>query len=476
MNMQQANMIIDGATLQSDMAVDVINPATGEAFAQCYFGTEGDVDKAVAAASAAFGSWSSLSDEVRKGKMMELAGLLEANMPELMELVTKESGKPMGGLNGIGSGMEVGGSIAWTQVTSSFDVPVEVIQDNEEARIEVHRKPLGVVGSITPWNWPLLISIWHVIPALRTGNTVVIKPSPYTPVATSRFVALANTVLPAGVLNLVHGDSEVGSAISSHPGIEKIIFTGSTATGKKIMELSSGNLKRLTLELGGNDAGIVLPDVDVAEVAPKLFGAGFHNNGQTCAALKRLYVHESQYEDMCAALAEQAGSVVVGDGMQEESQLGPLQNARQLNIVKNLVESARENNGRIVCGGEEIDGGGYFYQPTIVADQTDGDRIVDEEQFGPVLPVIKYSDVDEAVARANRNSQGLGGSVWSNDIEKAVGIAQRLECGAVWVNEHGAIQPDAPFGGVKQSGVGVEFGTHGLLEYTSIQTLKIAKG
>ena len=473
--MQKANMIINGVSQQTNMPVEVINPATGQAFAQCYFGSEADVDKAVDSAQAAFKQWGSLPDTERKAKMMELAGLLEANMPELMELVTKESGKPMGGLNGIGSGMEVGGSIAWTQVTASYDLPVEVIQDNEEARIEVHRKPLGVVGSITPWNWPLLISIWHVIPALRTGNTVVIKPSPFTPVATSRFVELANTVLPAGVLNLVHGDGEVGSAISSHPGISKIIFTGSTATGRKIMELSSGNLKRLTLELGGNDAGIVLPDVDVAEVAPKLFGAGFHNNGQTCAALKRLYVHESQYEDMCAALAEQAQAVVVGDGLQEESQLGPLQNARQLKIVKTLVDSARENNGRIVCGGEEIKGGGYFYQPTIVADQTDGDRLVDEEQFGPVLPVIKYTDVDDVVRRANANSQGLGGSVWSNDIDKAKAVAQQLECGACWVNEHGAIQPDAPFGGVKQSGVGVEFGMHGLLEYTSIQTLKIAK-
>ena len=473
--MYQAKMFIDGTAKTSSMAVDVINPATGEPFAQCHFGTADDVDTAVAAARRAFAEWSKVPDADRKAKMMEVAGLIEANMPELMELVTKESGKPMGGLNGIGSGMEVGGSIAWTQVAASYDLPVEVIQDNDEARVEVHRKPLGVVGSITPWNWPLLISIWHIIPALRTGNTVIVKPSPFTPAATSRFVELANTVLPAGVLNLVHGDVEVGSAISSHPDINKIIFTGSTATGKKIMELSAGNLKRLTLELGGNDAGIVLPDVDVAEVAPKLFAAGFHNNGQTCAALKRLYVHESQYEEMCQALTALANSVVVGDGMQAESQLGPLQNSRQLNIVKNLVESARENNARILSGGEQIEGPGYFYKPTIIADQTDGDRIVDEEQFGPVMPVIKYSDIDEVVERANRNSQGLGGSVWSKDLDKAQAIAQRLETGSAWVNDHGSIQPDAPFGGIKQSGMGVEFGLHGLLEYTSVQTVKVAK-
>lgn len=473
--MHQAKMFIDGSLVESQNLVDVINPATGEAFAQCHFGNEADVDAAVAAARRAFGEWSQVSDADRKAKIIEIAGLIEANMPELMELVTKESGKPMGGLNGIGSGMEVGGSIAWTQVATSYDMPVEVIQDNDEARIEVHRKPLGVVGSITPWNWPLLISIWHIIPALRTGNTVVIKPSPFTPVATTRFVELANSVLPAGVLNLVHGEGEVGGAISGHPDINKIIFTGSTPTGKKIMEMSAGNLKRLTLELGGNDAGIVLPDVDVAEVAPKLFGAGFHNNGQTCAALKRLYVHESQYEEMCDALVKLANSVVVGDGLKEESELGPLQNAKQLSIVKNLVENARENNGRILSGGEQIDGGGYFYKPTIVADQSDGDRIVDEEQFGPVLPVIKYTDIEDVIERANRNSQGLGGSVWSNDIEKAQQIAQRLETGSVWINEHGSIQPDAPFGGVKQSGLGVEFGLAGLLEYTSSQTVKIPK-
>ena len=236
--MLQARMVINGAIKQSNTAVDVINPATEEVFAKCYLGNEADVDSAVSAARNAFASWSTLADQERKSKMMELASLLEANMPELMELVTKESGKPMGGLNGIGSGMEVGGSIAWTQVTASLDLPVEVIQDNDEARIEVHRKPLGVVGSITPWNWPLMIAIWHVIPALRTGNTVVIKPSPYTPVATARFVELANTVLPAGVLNLVHGDTEVGAAISMHRDINKIIFTGSTETGKRIMEAS----------------------------------------------------------------------------------------------------------------------------------------------------------------------------------------------------------------------------------------------
>ena len=473
--MQQAKMIINGAPKTSDNVVDVINPATEKVFAQCHFGKKSDVDDAVVAARNAFPAWSALSDEQRKQKLFEVADLLEANMPELMELVTLENGKPMNGLNGVGSGMEVGGSIAWIRATASFDLPIEVVQDNDEARVEVHRKPLGVVASITPWNWPLLIGIWHVIPALRAGNTVLIKPSPYTPVATSKFVQLANSILPEGVLNIVHGDTEIGTAISTHKGINKIIFTGSTPTGKKIMELSAASLKRLTLELGGNDAGIVLPGADIESMADKLFGVSFHNNGQTCAALKRLYVHESQYEEMCKALALRANLAKVGDGLNADTELGPLQNARQLHIIKSIMTSVEENGGSVLSGGRELDGDGYFYAPTIVADQTDGDRVVDEEQFGPILPVVKYSDVDEVVTRINRNEAGLGGSVWSSDLEAAKAVGTRLECGTVWINDHGSVQPDAPFGGVKQSGLGVEFGVQGLKECTSIQTVKVAK-
>ncbi|HJW54165.1 MAG TPA: aldehyde dehydrogenase family protein, partial [Burkholderiaceae bacterium] len=388
-----------------------------------------------------------------------------------------ESGKPMAGLNGVGAGMEVGGAIAWTQFTASLSLPVEVIQDNAEARIEVHRKPLGVVGSITPWNWPLMIAIWHVTPALRAGNTVVIKPSANTPVATLRFVELANTILPPGVLNVVTGtrSAGIGAAIAKHPDINKIVFTGSTPAGKEIMVNSAGNLKRLTLELGGNDAGIVLPDVDIKAVAPKLFGAGFHNNGQTCACLKRLYVHESIYEALCAELVKIARETVVGNGLNAGTHLGPVQNESQLRFVQTLVEDAKAHGGRILCGGKAIPGPGYFFEPTLVADVSNGIRLVDEEQFGPVLPIIKYRDIDEAIRLANDNPNGLGGSLWSRDTAKAAGLASRLECGTAWVNEHGAIQPDAPFGGVKQSGLGVEFGRYGLEEYTSIQTVKIMK-
>jgi acyl-CoA reductase-like NAD-dependent aldehyde dehydrogenase len=320
-----------------------------------------------------------------------------------------------------------------------------------------------------------MIAIWHVMPAIRTGNTVVIKPSSLTPLTTLRFVELANEVLPPGVLNIVTAESGIGSAMARHPGINKIVFTGSTPTGKNIMQNGAANLKRCTLELGGNDAGIVLPDVDPKEIAPKLFMTGFHNSGQTCACLKRLYVHEAVYDDICSEMAAIAGQVKVGDGLEEGVDFGPLQNADQLKFVCELAEDAKKAGGRFLCGGERPKGPGYFFPLTLVADVTDGTRLVDEEQFGPILPIIKYADIDDAIRRANNSPFGLGGSVWSKDPEKAKQIASRLECGTAWVNDHASIQPDAPFGGVKESGYGVEFGNYGLEEYTYIQTLKVVK-
>ena len=473
--MNQYNMFIDGEAVASAQYFDVVNPALGEPFAQCAQGTVGDVDRAVRAAGTAFTDWSRLSDEERKKMLHQVAAVLEANMAELMQLITQETGKPLGGLGGVGAGMEVGGAANWAHVNADIDLPVEVIQDNEDARIEVHRKPLGVVASITPWNWPLLIAIWHVIPALRAGNTVVMKPSPFTPIATARFVELANGVLPNGVLNPITGGPKVGEAISQHPGIAKIVFTGSTQTGKHVMRSAAASLKRLTLELGGNDAGIVLDDVDPKVIAPKLLAACFHNNGQTCAALKRLYVHESIHDAVCDELTALASELVVGNGLEEATQLGPLQNKKQLDIVIDLADSARQQGGRFLCGGKPIPGAGYFFQPTIVADLSNGDRLVDEEPFGPIVPVIKFSDTEEALDLANDNDSGLGASVWSSDVDRATVLALRMQAGSVWINEHGAIQPNAPFGGVKQSGFGVEFGSHGLEEFTSLQTLKIVK-
>jgi len=473
--MLQCDMIIGGEKISAKDSFDVVNPASGEAFASCQLGTASDVDAAVVAARAAFPEWSGMADEKRVEMISALIPALEARMPEFMQLVTQESGKPMGGLNGVGSGMEVGGAMAWIGATAALKPAVEVAHEDDNVKIEVRRRPLGVVGSITPWNWPLMITIWHVIPALRAGNTVVLKPSEYTPVAVTRFAELVNEILPAGVLNLVLGAGEVGSAIASHTGIDKVVFTGSSRTGRRVMESASTNLKRLTLELGGNDAGIVLPDINVEAMAPKLFAACFHNNGQTCAALKRLYVHESIYDDVAEAIAAQAREVVVGDGLDEETQLGPIQNLAQLEIVKSLAQDAKDQGGNFLTGGNQIDRPGYFFEPTVVTGLSNGSRLVDEEPFGPIVPIIKYSDLDEVLERANDSESGLGGSIWSSDPEKAAELVARMECGTVWVNDHAGLNPNAPFGGIKQSGFGVEFGEWGLDEFSALQTVWLSK-
>ena len=472
--MSEYGLIIDGKKISTDETFAVLNPATEQVFAQCPKATEADLDRAVAAARSAFGSWSLVADSERSRLLHAVADALEANIPELAGLLIAEQGKPMNGFAGLGAGFELGGTVAWCHATAGLDLPVEVLQDNDTARIEVHRKPIGVIGSITPWNYPVLIAIWHSIPALRTGNTVVLKPSEYTPIATLRAVEIMNEILPPGVINIVTGDGSLGAAMSNHADIDKIIFTGSTATGKKIMESASCNLKRLTLELGGNDAAIVLPDTNVAEAAPKIFATAFINNGQTCAALKRLYVHEDIYDEMCTALTGIANSVTTGDGAGDVD-FGPVQNKAQFDRVCSMADDARARGAKFLSGGEPDAGQGYFYPATIVADVDDDAQLVREELFGPILPVLKFKDTDDALKRANSSPSGLGGSVWSADVERATQLASRLECGTAWVNNHAMIQPDAPFGGVKQSGFGVEFGRHGLEECTTIQTMQISK-
>jgi acyl-CoA reductase-like NAD-dependent aldehyde dehydrogenase len=472
--MTDYKLIIDGKKVSTAETFPVLNPATEEVVAQCPKATPEHVDQAVAAARRAFPAWSATPDAERSRIVHAIADALEAHSEELSELLTLEQGKPGVGFAGMGAAFEIGGTMAWAHATADLELPVEVIQDNDEARIEVHRKPLGVIGSITPWNFPLMIAIWHTMPALRSGNTVVIKPSEFTPLTTLRAAEIINELVPPGVFNIVTGDGSLGAALSSHPDINKMVFTGSTATGKKIMQSAAGNLKRITLELGGNDAAIVLPDTDVAAAAPKIFATALFNNGQTCAALKRLYVHEDIYDEMCEALAAIARSVKTGDGSGEVD-FGPIQNKMQFDKVCTIAREAKESGARFLTGGEPMEGAGYFFPVTIVADIADDTRLVAEEPFGPILPILKFTDVEDALRRANDSNNGLGGSVWSADTQRASELASRLECGTAWVNAHAMIQPNMPFGGVKESGLGVEFGRYGLEEYTNIQSLYIAK-
>ena len=470
--MSDYGLIINGKKVFSSNTFSVLNPANEEVIAECPIASKDQLDEAVSAASIAFKTWSAEPDNIKAEACGNISAAITEHAEELAHLLTLEQGKP---LNGAGSRFELGGAAGWAGYTSTLSLPVKTIQDDDSARILQTRKPIGVVGSILPWNWPLMIGVWHVLPAIRSGNTVVMKPSPYTPLSTLRMAEIMNECLPPGVLNCVSGEDELGQWMTEHSGIQKIIFTGSIPTGKRVMSSSSATLKRLTLELGGNDAGIVLDDVDPAAVAPGIIEGAFLNNGQTCAALKRLYVHESVHDELCEKLAEVANAVPMGNGLNEENLQGPIQNKMQYDKVVGLYEDAKEKGGKVLCGGDIPDEPGYFMSYTLMTNVTDGMRIVDEEQFGPLLPIIKYSDVNEVLEKANGLETGLGGSVWSSDIERAAEIAAKLECGTAWVNQHGPIAPNVPFGGVKCSGIGVEFAEEGLHEYTTIQVVNVAK-
>jgi len=439
---------------------EVLDPATGEVVGRVADRSADDLDRAVAAARAAQPAWAARSDADRVGLLLRAADAVEAAAEPLAELLSREQGKP---LNGPNARFEVGACAAWLRATAATELPGGTVVDDEDTHAELHYRPVGVVGAIGPWNWPMMITVWQVAPALRMGNTVVVKPSEYTPLSVLALVHVLNSVLPDDVLSAVAGGRDVGARLSSHPDIDKLMFTGSTATGQAIVKSSADTLKRLTLELGGNDAGIVLPDVDPKAIAEGLFWGAFINTGQTCAALKRLYVHTDVYDDVCAALTEVAKAMPMGRGLDEGNVLGPLQNRAQYDIVARLVDAARESGAKILVGGDPAaDGPGHFYPTTLVADIDDENPLVAEEQFGPALPIIRYDDVESAVAMANRLDVGLGASVWSSDRDAALAVAARLEAGTVWINAHGGVHPMIPFGGVKKSGYGLEFGVEGL--------------
>ena len=468
--MSEYKLLINGEMVDGDLTMDVVNPATEEKLADCPRASESQLNAAVAAAKAAFPAWSKTGIDELKAVVLKIADVVEANAAELAQLLTKEQGKPLEDAT-----TEVYGMAAFCRYFTSLDLPVEVLEDSEGRRVEVHRNPLGVVGAIVPWNFPLILMAFKLPPALIAGNTLVIKPAPTTPLSTLRIAELIQDVAPAGVINFITDANDLGAPMTAHPDVRKISFTGSTETGAKVMAGAAGLLKRITLELGGNDAGIVLDDVNPKEAAQKLFDSAFQNSGQVCIAMKRLYVHENIYDEVCDELASIANDTIIGDGLEQGTKLGPLNNKMQYDKVKALIEDAKKE-GNVIAGGEFPDKPGYFIRPTIVRDIKEGSRLVDEEQFGPVLPVMSFADESEAIERANASAWGLGGSVWSANPERAYALAEQMDTGTVWINKHAELDPTIPFGGAKMSGLGNELGQEGLQEFTQQKIINMAKG
>lgn len=463
-------MLIGGRLVSAERMVDVVNPATEEVFARVPHATEAQLDEAVAAAADAQRAWAQTSMAERRAKIEALAAAIGARADALARAITMEQGKPL---------PEAMGEVEWSQGylahTATLELPDRVIQDDAQFRIETRHKPLGVVGAIVAWNFPLLLCCWKIGPALMAGNAIVLKPAPTTPVSALLLGEICAEVFPAGLVNVITDMNDLGPKMTAHPGIAKIGFTGSSETGKRIMASAAATMKRVTLEMGGNDPAIILPDVDVRKTAEKIYGGAFMNAGQVCLAVKRAYVHDAIYDEFCDALAEIANAAVVDDGLKQGTTIGPIQNKAQYEKVKGFLDDAKAS-GKVIAGGEVRAGKGYFISPTIVRDVRDGQRIVDEEQFGPILPVIRFDDVDQVIARTNASDYGLGGSVHSADVDKAAEIAGRIESGTVWVNQQLNIGPHIPMAGFKGSGLGVEQSVEGLTEYTQMQVINIARG
>ena len=457
---RQFKMLVGGELVDGASSFDVINPATGESFAQCPKADAALIDRAVAAAKQAFPAWAARPIEERAALIGQISDALEARAGEFASLLTSEQGKPLDQAM-----YEVMGSVFTLRAFAEMRIDPKTLREGNGNTVTEHRTPLGVVAAITPWNFPIILVMNKMGPALITGNTMVIKPAPTTPLTTLLLGEVCAKILPAGVVNVVCDQNDLGALLTSHKDVAKVAFTGSTATGKKVMASAAEGVKRVTLELGGNDAAIVLDDVDARQVARKVYGGAMANAGQICVAIKRAYVPASMYEDFCDELATLAKAAVVDDGAKQGTTVGPIQNRMQFEKVKALLEDAKAR-GTVIAGGEALDRPGYFMPPTIVRDLDDDAPLVREEQFGPVLPVLKYTEIDDVIARANDSDMGLGGTVWGRDLDRATAVAKRIDTGTVWVNQYLAIDANIPFRGSKQSGLGGELGESGLHEYT----------
>lgn len=463
---------IDGAAVDGIGYFDVINPATASAFARAPDASREQLDQAVTAARRAFRSWRTVPAQERKQILSGFAAAIRAQTQDLAQLLTREQGKPLAA-----AVREIEASASRIEGLLSFELAPETLRSDERGRVVLEYQPLGVVGAIAPWNSPVLLGLQIAAQALVAGNAVILKPSPFTPLATLKVGEIAARTLPRGLFNTLSGGNDLGRWMTEHAGIDKIGFVGSVATGKRVLgSAAATNLKRVSLELGGNDAAIVLADADVDAIAPRLFWAAFANSGQRCMAVKRVLVHESVSDRLGAALAQLARQARVGDGFEPGVELGPVQNRPQFERVLGLMQDALKRGGRALAGGATLDRPGYFIAPTIVTGVAEGTPLVDEEQFGPVLPLLTFTDIDDAVARANATRFGLGASVWSGNPQHAAEIARRLEAGTVWINAHGGSEPEIPFGGFKESGIGRGLGRMGLESYAEPRVLHLPHG
>ena len=463
--------LIDGKMVDNGQWLEVLNPATEQVVGRVPSCGKEELDSAVAAARRAFTQWKKTTAEERQQVVQGIAAAIKENADELYRLLTSEQGKPHAQAQ-----QEIYGAAGLAAAQSTLTLDDVINQDDDTRLSRTRRVPVGVVGGIVPWNFPIMMAIQKIVPALVAGCTIVLKPSPFTPLTTLRVAELIKDVVPAGTVNIITGEDTLGPLITEHPDIDKITFTGSTATGKKIMEGASGDLKRITLELGGNDASIVLPDADVEKVAEQLFWSSFSNAGQVCIAAKRIYIHEYIYDDLSKAIADYAKTVVVGDGSQQGTGVGPIQNKKQYERVLDLIQDAKDNGYKFLTGGDKDPSGTGYYVPITILDNPPEDaRIVAEEQFGPVMPLMKFASVDEVIERANNSEYGLAGAVWTKDTDKGVEIAEQLETGTVWINEFMQLSPFAPFGGHKQSGFGAEYGIDGLKEFTYPQVITVKR-
>ncbi|MFT4053597.1 MAG: aldehyde dehydrogenase family protein [Novosphingobium sp.] len=463
-------LLIDGALIEGASSIDVVNPATGLVLTSAPRADERQAEQAVAAAKRAFPGWCALGYAERRRYLEAFAEAVRLRVDDFARLLTQEQGKPL-----MQAKQEVLGAVAALTYYAPLELEPRVLRDTPTERIIEQRYPLGVVAAITPWNYPLLLLMVKLAPALITGNTVIAKPAPTTPLTTLLLGEIAAEILPRGVFQTLVDQNDLGALLSHHPDVAHVSFTGSTPTGKKVMSSAADTLKRFTLELGGNDAAIILDDADITKVAPCIFSGATTNAGQICLAVKRVYAPNTMMDALCAELTRLAGEAVVGDGLQQGTTIGPIQNRAQFEKVLGFIEDARAQ-GTIIAGGEALPGGGYFIAPTIVRDLPEDARLVREEQFGPVLPVLGYDDLDDAINQANDSDYGLGGTIWTSNVERGIAVASRIESGTVWVNKHLELPFDVPFGGAKQSGIGRQQGIEGMEDFTQPRIVNAAMG